>query len=426
MKMAISEGKKSFWRSNMGIMMISSGLWRLGGRMAWTFWALYVLALGGDYIHIGLISAVSALFSLIPAFFGGYLADTIGRKKMVYSMSFLLSLNSVVYLFAPSWEWLLVGRSLDAIFNGLRQPAMQAILADSTTRENRAMSFGMWQAIPPIFGLLSPHIIGMLVDSMGIIPAQRIAYIVRLFFSGVGAFMRYRYLTETLPTEDVERVRPMTIVRETLKDFKETTGIITRQLWILIFMGVLFQFGISIGVIYMTNYAIEDVIHVSASQWGLTNTASILVGIIVSIPAARLIDIYGRRKMVLFSLVLTPVALIGFIYSQGFLPAFAFFNLMTVLGSVGSVASQALFIDHSPREHRGRITALTSVIGATQNFTTQMMGGGTIVGAVGNIVGGALYHEGTFALPLFLTAGMIGLTALLAAFFVKEPSEKGE
>ena len=424
--MTVSEGKKSFWRSNMGIMMISSGFWRLGGRMAWTFWALYVLALGGDYIHIGLISAVSSLFSLIPAFFGGYLADTIGRKKMVYSMSFLLSINSVVYLFAPSWEWLLVGRSLDAIFNGLRQPAMQAILADSTTSENRAMSFGMWQAIPPIFGLLSPHVIGIMVDSMGIIPAQRIAYLVLLFFSSLGAFMRYRYLTETLPTEAVERVRPMTILRETLKDFKETTGIISRQLWILIFMGVLYQFGTSVGVIYLTNYAIEDVIHVSASQWGLTNTASILVGIIVSIPSARLIDMYGRRKMVLLSLVLTPVALMGFIYSRGFLPAFAFFNLMTALGSVGSVASQALFIDHSPREHRGRITALTSVIGATQNFTFQMMGGGTIIGAVGNMVGGALYHEGTYALPLYITAGMIVFTALLAAFFVKEPKEKEE
>jgi MFS family permease len=191
-------------------------------------------------------------------------------------------------------------------------------------------------------------------------------------------------------------------------------------------MGVLYQFGTSMGVIYLTNYAIEDVIHVSASQWGLTNTASILVGIIVSIPSARLIDRYGRRKMVLFSLMLTPVALMGFIYSQGFLPAFVFFNLMTALGSVGSVASQALFIDHSPREHRGRITALTSVIGAKQNFTVQMMGGGTIIGAVGNMVGGALYHEGTYALPLYLTAGMIGLTALLAAFFVREPKEREE
>ena len=63
--------KKSLWRSNLGIMMISSGLWRLGGRMTWPFWALYVLQLGGSAFHIGLIAAVSSVFSLIPAFFGG-------------------------------------------------------------------------------------------------------------------------------------------------------------------------------------------------------------------------------------------------------------------------------------------------------------------------------------------------------------------
>ena len=112
--MKIIKDSRSLWRSNIGVMMISAGLWRVGGGMAWTFFAIYVLQLGGNYIHIGIISAVSAVASLIPAFFGGYLADTVGRKKMVYSMSYLLAFNSVIYLFAQSWEWLLIGRTLDS------------------------------------------------------------------------------------------------------------------------------------------------------------------------------------------------------------------------------------------------------------------------------------------------------------------------
>ena len=96
---------------------------------------------------------------------------------------------------------------------------------------------------------------------------------------------------------------------------------------------------------------------------------------------------------------------------------------MTVLGSIGSVASRALFTDLSPRMHRGRIIALTTVIGGTTNYNCLMGGGGTVIGAAGNLVGGFLYQEGAYGLPMLLMAGVIGLTAFT---FVKEPGEKEE
>jgi MFS family permease len=420
-----AKSKKSLWRSNLGIMMISSGLWRLGGRMTWPFWALYVLQLGGSAFHIGLIAAVSSFFSLIPAFFGGYLADAFGRKKMMYSMSFLLAFNTVIYILAPSWEWLLIARSLDSIFAGLRQPAFNALLADSTTAENRAMSYGMWQAIPPIFGLLSPYAIGILMDKIGILEAQRWAYLILFVSSFLGAFMRWRYLTETLPLEAVEKVSAVSIVRDTLSDFKETARVIPRQMWILIGMGILFMFGASTGGIFLVTYATDDVIHLTSSEWGLINTASMLVTMIVSMPFAVMADRYGRNKMVLISLFVSPVVLLGFVYSRSFIPAFLYYVALTILGAMGSVASQALFVDFSPREHRGRISALTSVIGATQSFNFAMGGGGTIVGAFGNMVGGAVY-ESNYSLPLYLMAGSIGLTAVIGAVLVREPEEREE
>jgi MFS family permease len=417
--------EKRFWNSNLGIMMISSGLWRLGGRMTWPFWALYVLQLDGTAFHVGLISAVSSLISLIPAFFGGYLADAYGRKKMIYSMSFLLAINTVTYIFAPSWEWLLLARSLDSIFSGLRQPAFNALLADSTDPKNRAMGYGMWQAIPPIFGLISPYAIGILMDSIGILPAQRLAYVILLVSSSLGAFLRFRYLTETLPPEAVERVSLFTILRETLKDFKETSKVIPRHMWALIIMGIIFMFGSSTGGIFLVTYATEDVIRLTSAQWGLINTASMLVSMIVSMPFALMADRYGRLKMMLASLFISPPIILGFIYSRAFTPAFIYYIVLTIIGAMGSVASQALFIDFSPREHRGRISALTSVIGATQNFNFAMFGGGSIIGAFGNMIGGSLYEK-NYALPLFLMAGSIAITAIIGTLFVREPEEREE
>jgi MFS family permease len=127
--------------------------------------------------------------------------------------------------------------------------------------------------------------------------------------------------------------------------------------------------------------------------------------------------------MVLISLFLSPLVLVGFVYSRGFTTAFLYYMILTILAAMGSVASQALFIDFSPREHRGRISALTSLIGATQNFNFAHVRGGTIVGALGNMVGGALYNK-NYSLPLLLMAALIGVTGVIGAVFVREPKEK--
>lgn len=422
----VAEGKRSLWRSNFGVMMISSGIWRIGGRMTYPFWPLYVLHLGGNYIHIGLISAVSSVLSLVPALLGGYLADAVGRKKMVYTMSAMMALTGAIYFLAPSWEWLLVASSLDAVFSGLRQPAFNALLADSTRAETRGLSYGMWQTVPPIFGFFSPYIIGVLMDRYGVIPAQRWAYLALIATSSISALMRFKFLTETLPPNSREKGSAVSVVRDTLRDFKETAFVVSGQVWLLILMGGLFQFGASAGSIFMVTYATEDVIHLTAADWGLINTFSTIVGMAVSLPFAVLADRYGRMKLVMVSLTLTPLAVLGFIYSRGFTEAFASYIAMTILASMGSLASQALFIDYSPREHRGRISALTGLIGATQNFNFQMTGGSTLIGAAGSVVGGILYSDVSFSSPLLLMAGMIGSTAAIGFLSVKEPERREE
>ncbi len=61
--------------------------------MTFPFYSLYVLELGGRHADIGFISAMGAVTRIVPTLFGGYLADALGRKKILYSMSFLLAVN---------------------------------------------------------------------------------------------------------------------------------------------------------------------------------------------------------------------------------------------------------------------------------------------------------------------------------------------
>lgn len=400
-------------------------MWMFGGNMVGPFWGLYVLYLGGSPLHIGLISAVSAIMGLVPSMFGGYLADRLSRKKMVYGLQVLLALNTLIYIFARSWTWLLVARSFDAIISGFRMPAFNALLADSTRAEERALNYGLWNAVPPLFGLVSPYLIGMLMDRYGVLPAQRWAYVVLMVVTSVTAYIRYRYLEETTPVGQNLDIRPESMVRETLRNFRETVKVLSRQAWALILLGALYQFGVSLVSLFMVTYAVQDVIHITSSDWGLINTVSTLIVITSSIPLAVLADRYGKSRMIIASLFATPLAALGFIYSPSLPQALLSFGALTLLGSMGSVASQALFTDYFPKTHRGRISALTSVVGSTQSFSFLMAGGG-IVGSAGNIVGGLLYGRVSYSSPFLAMAAVIALAALISLRYIVEPQKREE
>lgn len=409
---------KSIWSSNLGILSITSGLWMIGGNMTSPFWGLYVLYLGGSPFHIGLISAVSAILSLPTFLIGGHLADIVSRKKLVYGLQFGMAINGVIYVIAPSWEWLLLARSIDSVISGLRNPAFSAFLADSTKAERRTMDYALWNSVPPLFGLASPYLIGVLMDRYGILPAQRLAYIVLMVVATVTALMRYRYLEETTGVSGELRLG-FEVVRGAWSDLGETIRALSRRVWILIVLGCLYQFAVSMAGIFAVTYAVEDVIHVASSDWGLVSTVSTIIIIASSVPLALLANRQGKRKLVLASLLVTPLAVLGFAYSTGLNQVLFFYSAITLLGNLGGIASQALFTDYFPMEHRGRINALMSVIGSTQNFSFLMVGGG-IVGSLGNVVGGVLYGQVSYSAPFIAGALVIAVTALLSLVYLRE------
>ena len=146
---------------NMGVMILTSGIWTLAGQLVWPFQSIYILYLGGTYFQVGLVASIGAISGLIPTLYGGYLADTLGGKELVAWMSFLLSFNALIFAFAPDWRWLIVASILNSVASGLRQPSFSSIIDDSTDQESRAQSYALWLIIPPLFGLVSPYLMGV-------------------------------------------------------------------------------------------------------------------------------------------------------------------------------------------------------------------------------------------------------------------------
>mgnify|MGYP000100086403 CR=1 FL=1 len=407
------ESRWAFLKGNIGVMILTSGIWSLAGAMTWPFFSLYVLGLGGTYVDIGLISAVGAMVRILPTFIGGYLADSLGRKRMVYSMSFLLSLNQLLYALAPHYRFLLLPAALEALWSGLRDPAFSAIIADSTRPENRAFSYAVWNIVPPLFGLLSPYLSGLLMDRYGVVRAMRWAYLAVFATSLIASLLRYKLLEETLlPKAEREGVSLRTAVGELLSDFRRTVRSLSKQLWVFFAVDFTFNFAGSLCGPYFVTYATEE-IGLTAAQWGFISTILTLISTGVRLPAAWASDRYGRLKFMLPCMFLWPVTFFLFVNAEGFSQVMAARAAMTVLDSVGVPAWQAFFVDLSPREHRGRINAIASVSWA-------------IIGSAGSVAGGTLYEGFSARAPFLVTAALQFVGAVIALLTFREPSRREE
>jgi MFS family permease len=405
-------------KGNMGVMILTSGIWTLAGQLVWPFQSIYILHLGGSYFHIGIIASIGALSGLIPTLYGGYLADTIGRRKIISSMSLILSFNTLIFAFAKDWRWIAVGSILNSLASGLRQPSFSSLIADATDAENRAQSYAIWTVIPPIFGLASPYIMGLLMEKNGVNEMLRIGYLVLFIASFMASIIRHLYIQETLRGTKSPRFNLLFITREMLTGFKMTVVKLSKPLWVLGIMGLFFGLGAAIGGPFWITYATEDVIGLSLSEWGVIITASTFVGTIIGIPLARIADRKGRLFLLFPSIILTPVAIIGFINSNGFFQTLLVSLIITIFGSMGMSSGQALFTDQTRTENRGRINSLWSVAGTMQSFMVGVSPG-SLLGASGNLIGGYLYQNISKALPLYFQSGLVALTALTAILFLR-------
>jgi MFS family permease len=410
-------------RGNMGVMIFTAGIWTLAGQLVWPFQSIYILHLGGTYFHIGLVTSIGALSGLIPTLYGGYLADTIGRSRMISSMSFILAFNALIFAFARDWRWLVVGSILNSIAAGLRQPSFASLIDDSTDADNRAQSYALWSIIPPLFGMVSPYLMGVYMESNGVSEMIRLGYLFLFVTSFIASALRHLYLKETLEETKVPNRNLFAITMEMLASIKETVFSLSRPLLVLGVMGLFFGLGAAIGGPFWITYATKDVIGLTLAEWGIITTGNTLVGTIIGIPLARIADRKGRLFLLYPSIVFTPLAIVAFVNCSGFTQTFIVSIIITILGSMGMSSGQALFTDHTRPEIRGRINSLWSVAGTMQAFRVGVSPG-SLLGASGNLIGGYIYQNINKALPLYIQSGLITLTAIIAVIFLRKSLKK--
>jgi MFS family permease len=354
-----------------------------------------------------MISTAESLLFQLP---GGLIADRYGRKKLILFGTVLRTFGPILYLLAPSWEWVIPG-ALVAGTTSLYMPAFHAIIAESLPSKRRGSGYGVYNTITRIPRIIAPLIGGVLVETYGLYMGVRMFLLMQIGASILGIIIRYFNLQETV----VHKTGKRPPIIPTAETFKE----LPRPIFIMIIVSIIGSFSGRLVFDYTNLYAL-DVLKITPTNLGIITSIAGLVQMGFTLPSGMIADKYGRKNNIMVSRVVAPVTQYFMSAVSGFTP-YLFVRSFNAVGlafggggvRAGGSAWNALIADIVPSEKRATVNGVIGTLTA-------------VVAAPSSVIGGWLWETFYPQLPFELSA-VIGLVAAAVFWFgVHEPEKSNE
>ena len=148
----------------------------IAGQMVYSMLSLYLIDLGASVVQVGLVFTLASLVPLVLQIFGGWLSDTIGRLRMIAFGSSVAVFGYFIFSIAPSWQWILIGLSVEYVSNSVVGPSFSAYISEQSDEKARGRVFGLTSSIYMIVTIIGPALGGFLAYRLGFQPMMRVAF----------------------------------------------------------------------------------------------------------------------------------------------------------------------------------------------------------------------------------------------------------
>ncbi len=346
---------------------------------------------------LGILFASFSLAQFLATPVLGRLSDKYGRKPILLICLLGTSVSLALFASATSIPMLFFARIIDGVTGGNISVA-QAVIADSTSGEERAKSFAMLGASFGVGFTFGPAL-GGLVGSFGLAAPFWLASGLAL----AGTFLGVIILRETLPPEKRQTShQPIFHFRSLFEAlFKPLTGIVL----FLSLISSLAQNAFYIGFQAFTN----DVLRLSPAQIGLLFTMFGVLNIFTQMIGVRILlnRVKSKIAIVTASMLIPPIFMIGFAFAHNltvFIPLMLLFGIF--ISPLVPVLT-ALLSERTKAEDQG------IVLGINQSYTSLGQIGGPLSAGV------AAKAFGTSAV-FALSAGFLLIGGIASGFLHRE------
>jgi MFS family permease len=390
----------------LGWFLFSMILANIAGRMYQPILPLYLQHLGASVNQVGLFFTIGLIVPLCFQILGGWFSDVMGRLQAIAIGSIMGVIGYFLFLWAPTWGWMLFAFGVSSIASSFVGPSFQAFIAEQSNKENLGRVFGISEGLFSLVGVIGPILGGFISERLGYKPLFLIAAVLYLFAAIIRFFMARK---ANQKRSEEQPIFSFSVFKSSFKNIFALLfagGVIT---WIFITDGVR---DVSFSLIgQLQPIYLQSQVHLSNIQIGFLVSLSSLVVMSLMAVAGWLSDKKGERVGIVSGFAIIAVGIAAIITLRSFTGCIIAFILIGIGEALISPAYNSLISKVVPSNLRGVAFGL---------FSTSL----GLISLPAPYIGSLLYTNISPSMPFIIP--IVALIVLLPVMWIKFklPKEK--
>ena len=306
----------------------------LGEKMAERFLPLYLIALGGTPIIIGVLNGMDNLLSALYSYPGGWLADRYGYRRALTIFNVMAMIGYLIVVIFPSWQAVLVGAIFFISWTAISLPATMSLVSSVVPIHKRSMGISMNSIVKRIPMAIGPIMGGFFIARFGRIQGIRYAFMVALVFAIIALIVQHRFIEE-------KRV-------EVKRDKRPKRKLFSPNLYNLLVSDILVRFCEQIPYAFVVIWVVENN-HISELKFGFLTAIEMLTAILIYIPVAYLADKSTRKPYIAITFMNFTLFPLVLLFSKSF-AVFILAFIIRGLKEFGEPTRKAMIMDLAPED----------------------------------------------------------------------------
>jgi MFS family permease len=300
-------------RSTVGVlfMVILVGM---GERMAERFLPIYLLALGGGALSIGLLNGMDNLLSALYSFPGGYLSDRFGTKRALLIFNMVAMCGYLVVIIFPAWQAVLLGAVFFISWSAISLPATMSLIAKVLPMHKRTMGVSMHSLVRRFPMALGPILGGAFIGLWGEKDGVRAAFVAALLLSFLAIVLQQKLIEDEPPKRPGDE-RLYVPEKNPIKLYHLMAPNLRR----LLVADILVRYCEQIPYAFVVVWCMKTISSpVSALQFGILTSIEMATAVLVYVPVAYLADKTTKKPFVVMTFVFFTLFPLTLLFCRSF------------------------------------------------------------------------------------------------------------